>query len=156
MNNRHLLLSLQILLRCYTGPVIDACLQAIKSATREIAAEKQYILLRKIKNCDIATNDIEFPVKRLALSSSAKQKLRNKLMSVKIRDALRTIAVRKAEERLDWKQCKRIIPGTFLQGYMDIWYKQRTDVAQEIKRDTRRSSITSLRNGIEHQLYQIT
>ena len=120
MHNQRLLLSLQLLLQCYTGPVIDACLQAIKSTTRKISAEKQYVLLRKIKNNQIATNDIEFAVKKLTLSSSAKQKLRSKLMNVKIRDALRNLAVRRAEERADWKRCKRLIPGTYQQGYMDI------------------------------------
>ena len=132
LNNHHLLLSLQILLQCRIGPIIEACMQAIVSTTRKISAEKQYILLRKIKNNSIATNDIEHAVKKLTLSQNAKSKLRSRLMNGKIRDALRTQAVRRVEERVEWKKCKRLLPGIFLQGYLDIWYRERTDIAKKI------------------------
>ena len=52
-----------------------------------IMKQKQCMLLRKIKQNGIGTNDVECTLKKLPLSANALGKLRLKIMNAKIKDA---------------------------------------------------------------------
>ena len=99
-----------------SGRTFDAMMQAAGSTTKLIMREKQCKLLGDIKRSGIGTNDVEHAVRKLPLSDSAKQKLRIKIMTAKIKDAHQVQHKQRAENFRVWRMCRKRIPGYLLQG----------------------------------------
>ena len=127
MSYNVLKLSISRYLGYETGQLYDTMLQAAKSSTKVIKKEKQCKLWGDLKRSGVGTNDVEYALKRLNISETAKDRTRKLMMNSKIRDAFREEHQAKRENFKFWKQCKRIIPGYRLQGYLNIWrnYTQR-------------------------------
>ena len=89
------------------------------------------MLLRKIKQNGIGTNDVECILKKLPLSENALGKLRLKIMNAKIKDAYKVKQTKSIENFRVWRRSRRLIPGHLLQGYMHIW-RMYTDEFKQI------------------------
>ena len=113
--------SIQQMIGYRSGRTFDAMMQAAGSTTKLIMREKQCKLLGDIKRSGIGTNDVEHAVRKLPLSDSAKQKLRIKIMTAKIKDAHQVQHKQRAENFRVWRMCRKRIPGYLLQGYLHLW-----------------------------------
>ena len=102
---------------------ITAMIQACKSSVKRIEHAKVVTLLKTLKQKGIGTNEVEHGVNRTCalLSENARLKVKMKIMSRKIADAYKEYRRRTYECRIDWRECKKLIPNNLMQGYLDIW-----------------------------------
>ena len=109
-------------------------MRATMNTTKSITKNKQCQLLLRIKRNRIGTNDVEHTVRRLNISERAKQNLRNKLMNAKVSHSFRLKKHQASVKSQVWRECRKLIHGHLLQGYMDIWRRHIDEFSRAIDR----------------------
>ena len=114
--------------------IITAMIQATKDSVQQIRHSQVIKLLKALRDIHIGTNAVEFGVNKTCsmLSDNAKLTVKMKIMNAKISDAYRELRKATFRKRHTWRESRKVIPGTLLACYMQIWKEHARKCKQAI------------------------
>ena len=118
------------------GQIAKVMLQALKSTCKTIRFSGVCHMLKELKRKRVGTNEVEYGVNRACsvLSANAKNKVKMQIMSGKIGDAYRNLRKQEIENSRTWRQCRKVIPGVYIVGYLHIWKNCTREYLLAVKR----------------------
>ena len=106
-----------------SNQIFNAMMQATKGSTDYIQARKVCDLLVALKKQNMATNDIEYGVRKTCRMLSRRQQMvvKMSIMRKKIGDAFTDMARKKARSSKTWKETKKIVKENMRVEYLNRW-----------------------------------
>lgn len=105
------------------GQIYDEMMQATKGSFKSVCARKICDFLVSLKKSGVATNEIEFGIRKSCymLSKKRKMQIKMEIMRRKIGDAFKELAKKKRESARIWREKKRFITGDIRVRYLNKW-----------------------------------
>ena len=103
------------------GQIYDAMMQATKGSFKSVYARKICDLLVSLKKNGVATNEIEFGIRKSCymLSDKRKMQIKMEIMRRKIVDAFQELAKKKIESARIWREKKKLITADIRVRYIN-------------------------------------